>query len=160
MDDATRAEFLARIKRDVCALTDQDQDVMKHVMPVILSLTSDPRLGPVTLLTPDERAIERIDLDDDEAIGPELRQQILGLLLDQVILGKFPTSESIGEGSAQAQYSTLGGASAMLSAENGTLILTDTFGRKVRVSEPVMDRPKVTWRVADDLLMWDEWKWL
>jgi hypothetical protein len=77
-----------------------------------------------------------------------------------VILGKLSTPASVSKGSAQTQYSTLGGASAILSSENGKLVLTDTFGRKVEVSEPVMERPTVTWRIADDLLMWDEWKWL
>jgi hypothetical protein len=68
MDDATRAEFLARIKRDVSALTRHDRELLDQVMPVILSLTSDPRLGPVTLLTPDEQAAERIDVDDGRSV--------------------------------------------------------------------------------------------
>jgi hypothetical protein len=159
MDDATRKEFLARIRRDVSALTDNDRDVMKHVLPVILQLTDDPRLGPLTLLTPDEQAIERIDLDGEE-IPPELREPLLGLFLDQVILGKLPAAADIGQGSPQTSFSTLGGASATLTAERGGLVLTDTNGRKVRVSEPVMDGPKVTWRISDDFLMWDEWGWL
>jgi hypothetical protein len=132
---------------------------MKHVMPVVLSMTSDPRLGHLTLLTPDEQAIERIDFDAEEAINPELRDRILGLLLDQVILGKFPSPESV-ESSAPTQYSTLGGASTILTAEDGALFLTDTFGRKAQISGPVMERTKVTWRISDDLLMWDEWAWL
>jgi hypothetical protein len=159
MDEATRTEFLARIKREVTALTDHDHDVLKHLMPVILKLTNDPRLGPVTLLSPDEQAIERIDFDTDQAISSELRDRMLGLLLDQVILGRLPAPQLM-EDSEQTQLSTLGGASATLTAEDGRLVLTDTFGRKVRVSEPVVDGPKVTWRISDDLLMWDEWAWL
>jgi hypothetical protein len=57
-------------------------------------------------------------------------------------------------------FSTLGGASATLTLEQGNLVLTDTCRRKVRVSEPVMETPKVIWRMSDDLLMWDEWSWL
>ena len=160
MDEATRTEFLARIKRDVTALTEHDQDVLKHVMPVILKLTNDPRLGPVTLLSPNEQAVERIDFDTDEAISAELRDRMLGPVLDQVILGRLPAAQAVADGAEHAQFSTLGGASATLTAEDGSLVLTDTFGRKLRVSEPVMDGPKVTWRVSDDLLMWDEWTWL
>ncbi len=160
MDETTRTEFLARIKRQVTALTDHDHDVLKHVMAVILKLTNDPRLGPVTLLSPDEQALERIDFDTDEAISPELRERMLGLLLDQVILGRLAAPQLVAEDAEQTQFSTLGGASATLTAEDGRLVLTDTFGRKVRVSKPVMDGPKVTWRISDDLLMWDEWTWL
>jgi len=158
MDEATRKEFLARIKRDVSALTENDRDVVKHIVPVVLKLTADPRLGPLTLLTPTAEALHRLGLDDEGEIAPELRDPLLGLFLDQVILGKLPAPEEVG-GSAIA-FSTLGGASATLAVEGGALVLTDTCGRKVRVSEPVMDGPKVAWRMSDDLLMWDEWNWL
>jgi len=158
MDEATRREFLERIKRDVSALTENDRDVVKHIVPVVLKLAADPRTGPLTLLTPDERALNRLGLDDEEEIAPELRDPVLGLFLDQVILGKLPAAEELGGRSIAV--STLGGASAALTVENGNLVLTDTCGRTVRVSEPVMDTPKVVWRMSDDLLMWDEWNWL
>jgi hypothetical protein len=158
MDEATRKEFLARIKRDVSALTENDRDLMKHIVPVILRMTADPRMGPLTLLTPDEEALKRLGLDDDEEIAPELRDPLLGLFLDQVILGKLPAPEALDGRSMD--FSTLGGASATLTLEQGNLVLTDTCRRKVRVSEPVMETPKVIWRMSDDLLMWDEWSWL
>ena len=158
MDEATRKEFLERIKRDVSALTENDRDVVKHIVPAVLKLAADPRTGPLTLLTPDEGALERLGLDDDEEIAPELRDPLLGLFLDQVILGKLPAAEELGGHSIAV--STLGGASAALTVEEGNLVLTDTCGRTVRVSEPVMATPKVVWRMSDDLLMWDEWNWL
>jgi len=158
MDEATRKEFLERIKRDVSALTENDRDVVKHIVPVVLKLTTDPRTGPLTLLTPDEDALKRLGLDDDEEIAPELHDPLLGLFLDQVILGKLPSVEDLGRHSIAV--STLGGASAALTVEDGNLVLTDTCGRRVHVSEPVMDTPKVVWRMSDDLLMWDEWNWL
>ena len=158
MDEATRKEFLERIKRDVSALTEHDRDVMKHIVPAILKLAADPRMGPLTLLTPNESALERLGLDDEEEIAPELRDPLLGLFLDQVILGKLPAPEALDGGSMD--FSTLGGASATLTLEQGNLVLTDTCRRKVRVSEPVMETPKVIWRMSDDLLMWDEWSWL
>src|SRR4051794_31570201 len=108
MDEATRKEFLARIRRDVSALTENDRDVVKHIIPVILKLTGDPRLGPLTLLTPSEQALDRLALDDDDEIAPELRDPLLGLLLDQVILGKLPAPDAVGESSVA--FSTLGGA--------------------------------------------------
>jgi hypothetical protein len=159
VDETTRADFVARIKRDVAALTDNDRKVMEHVVPIILKLTADPRMSPLTLLTPDEEAIKRIDLDDGEEIGPELRDRVLGLFLDQVILGKLPAVETVGEYSTQTVFSTIGGASTTVTAIGGELALTDTFGRTVRVSQPVMDGPKITCRISNDLLMWDEWKW-
>jgi hypothetical protein len=157
MDEATRKEFLARIRRDVSALTESDRDVMKHLIPAILKLTADPQLGPLTLLTPSEEALNRVGLDDEE-IAPGLRDPLLGLFLDQVILGRLPAAEDVGE--STIALSTLGGASVALTVEDGILVLTDTCRRKVRVSEPVMDGPKVAWRTSDDLLMWDEWSWL
>jgi hypothetical protein len=158
MDEATRKEFLERIKRDVSALTANDRDVVKHIVPVVLKLSSDPRTGPLTLLTPDEDALKRLGLDDDEEIAPELHDPLLGLFLDQVILGKLPSAQEVGGGSIAV--STLGGASALLTVEDQKLVLTDTCGRRVHVSEPVMDTPKVVWRMSDGLLMWDEWNWL
>jgi hypothetical protein len=158
MDETTRKEFLARIKRDVSALTENDRDVVKHVIPAILKLAADPRIGPMTLLTPNEEALSRLGLDDDDEIAPEVRDPLLGLFLDQVILGKLPTVEAVG--ATSIEFSTLGGASATLTVEDATLVLTDTCGRKVRVSDPVVDGPKVVWRMSDDLLMWDEWNWL
>ena len=55
MDEATRKEFLERIKRDVSALTENDRDVVKHIVPAVLKLAADPRTGPLTLLTTKER---------------------------------------------------------------------------------------------------------
>ena len=157
MDEATRKEFLERIKRDLSALTENDRDVVKHIVPVILKLAGDPRIGPLTLLTPDDEALKRLGIDDEEEIESELRDPLLGLFLDQVILGRLPSVENLGP---PVSFSTLGGASATLTAEGEHLILTDTYGRKVRVSEPVIDTSKVNWRMSNDLLMWDEWNWL
>jgi hypothetical protein len=158
MDEATRKEFLARIRRDVSALTKNDRDLVKHIVPAVLKLTADPRVGPLTLLTPTEEALDRLGLDDEGEIAPELRDPLLGLFLDQVILGKLPAPDHVGD--SEVAFSTLGGASAALTVEDGSLVLTDTCGRKVRVSDPVLDGPKVVWRMSDDLLIWDEWSWL
>jgi hypothetical protein len=160
VDEATRADFLARIKHDVAAITDSDRNLLEHAIPIILKLADDPAIGPLTLLMPDEEAVKRIDFEDDEEIGPELRDRVLGLFLDQVILGKLPTPDTLEERSSEIVFSTLGGASATVTAIDGGLALTDTCGRTVRVSQPVMDGPKITWRISDDLLMWDEWNWL
>jgi hypothetical protein len=159
MDEVRRKEFLARIKRDVSSLTGNDRDFVQHVIGMVLKRTADPRMGPVTLLTPSEEALDRLGLNDDE-IAPELRDPLLGLFLDQVILGKLPAREAVGNRSTPTVFSTLGGASATLTVDEDALVLTDTCGRSVRISEPVMDGPKVAWRMSDDLLMWDEWNWL
>ena len=149
MDDATRIEFLQRIKRDVLDLSKHDQDVMKHTMTVVMQMASDARLGSLTLLTPNEEAVARIDTDD--ALTPDLCESLLGLFLDQIILGKLDPA-------GQGQFATLGGASAVLSQDDGKLFLTDVHGRRVAVSDPVMDQPKFSWRIADDFLMLDEWE--
>ena len=58
------------------------------------------------------------------------------------------------------QFSTLGGATGTIAFDQQGLVLTDTTGRKVRVSEPIVDGPKLTMpRQSDDVLMWDEWGW-
>jgi hypothetical protein len=157
MDEATRKDCLARIRSQVAAIKPSEWSFIEHCLQIILSLASDPRLGPLTYLTPDEQAIEKIDIDE-ENVPVEIRDQCLGLLLDQLIIGKLPGP---GEDMSQpTQYSTLGGATATLSRDEGGLVLTDTTGRKVRVTEPIIDGPKLTMRQSDGFVMWDEWAWL
>jgi hypothetical protein len=155
MDDATRNACLARIRSEVAAIQPSEWGFIEHCLKLIVELASDGQLGALTYLTPDEQAIARIDLGDGE-IPVEIRDRCLGLLLDQLIIGKLVAP---GEGRV-TQYSTLGGATATLSKDDGGLVLTDTTGRRVRVSDPIVDGPKLALRQSDDFLMWDEWAWL
>ena len=125
-------------------------------MRIMFRMASDPRMGPVTFLMPDEEAVKRIDFEDDAPVPPEFRDQCIGLLLDQMIIGKLPPPVDV---YGEIPFSTLGGATATLTVEDGGLVLTDTAGRKVGVSDPVIDGPKLTMRQSNDLLMWDEWAW-
>jgi hypothetical protein len=152
MDEPTRAQFIDRIKREVGALTEHDQNVMQHAITVIIAMTSDPRLGPLTLLMPSEEAIARIDTE--EQLSPGLCDQFLDLFLDQVILGELPPPSEAARG--QVQFSTLGGASVTLDFEQGKLFLTDLRGRRVGVSNPVVEKPRFSVRISDDFLMLDE----
>ena len=157
MDDATRKACLARIRSEVAAIKPSEWGFIEHCLKIIVELASDPRLGPLTYLTPDEQAVAKIDIDDDD-VPLEIRDRCLGLLLDQLIIGKLPGP---GEDVAKpSQYSTLGGATATLSCDEAGLVLTDTTGRKVRVTDPIVDGPKLTLRQSDGFLMWDEWAWL
>jgi hypothetical protein len=151
MDDATRSEFVARIKRDVAGITPSEQAFVEHCAGLILRTLGDERIGPVTFLMPDEQAIARIDVEGE--LPAELREPCLGLLLDQVILSKLDDRQ------AGEQFSTLGGATATLSIDDDTLVLADTTGRRVRVGKPIVDGPRLSLRPSDDLLMWDEWAW-
>ena len=129
MDEATRAEFLKRIRREVLALTEHDQQVMQHAITVIMAMASDPRTGPLTMLMPSEEAIARIDTD--EALSPELCKRLLDLFLDQVILGKLPAEQGTDGTFEQVEFSTLGGTSVTLDCDQDRLFLTDLLGRRV-----------------------------
>jgi len=157
MDQATRKAFLVRIRRDIASIEESDRNLVERAMGIILQMAGDPRMGPLTFLMPDEAAVKRIDFEDDAPVPPELRDQCVGLLLDQTIIGKLPSVREVG--SASVAFSTLGGATAVLTVEDHGLVLTDTAGRNVRVSDPIVDGPKLTMRQSDDLLMWDEWGW-
>ena len=156
MDEGTRQSILARIRRDAANIGESDRDLIERAMTIILKMASDPVSGPLTFLMPDDDAIRRIDFEDDEPVPPELRDQCIGLLLDQMVIGKLPAS---GGGQEMTQFSTLGGATGTVAFDQQGLVLTDTTGRRVRVSEPIVDGPKLTMRQSDDLLMWDEWGW-
>ena len=157
MDEAGRRAILARIRRDLVAIDESDRNLVERAMTIILQMAGDPRMGPLTFLMPDEAAVTRIDFDEDQPVPPELRDQCIGLLLDQTIIGKLPAPGDVAaEGVA---FSTLGGATAILTVEDEGLVLTDTAGRKVRVSDPIVDGPKMAMRQSDDFLMWDEWGW-
>jgi len=157
MDEATRKEFLARMRRDVASIDESDRNLVERAMRIIMKMASDPRMGPLTFLMPDEAAVQRIDFPDDAPVPPALRDRCVGLLLDQTLIGKLPAAGDVAaEGMA---FSTLGGATAILTGDDEGLLLTDTTGRKVRVSEPIVDGPKLALRQSDDLLMWDEWGW-
>ena len=156
MDEATRQSILARIRRDAANIGESDRDLIERAMTIILKMASDPVSGPLTFLMPDDDAIRRIDFEDDEPVPPELRDQCIGLLLDQMVIGKLPAG---GVEQEMTQFSTLGGATGTVAFDQQGLVLTDTTGRRVRVSEPIVDGPKLTMRQSDDLLMWDEWGW-
>lgn len=156
MDEATRQSILARIRRDAATIGEADRDLIERAMTIILRMASDPVSGPLTFLMPDDNAIQRIDFEGDAPVPPELRDQCIGLLLDQMVIGKLPAA---GTESEMTQFSTLGGATGTVVVDDRGLVLTDTTGRRVRVSDPLVDGPKLTMRQSDDLLMWDEWGW-
>ncbi len=156
MDEATRQSILARIRRDAANIGESDRDLIERAMTIILKMASDPVSGPLTFLMPDDDAIRRIDFEDDAPVPPELRDQCIGLLLDQMVIGKLPAA---GDEQEMTQFSTLGGATGTVAFDQQGLVLTDTTGRRVRVSEPIVDGSKLTMRQSDDLLMWDEWGW-
>src|SRR3569623_147800 len=154
MDEATRQSILARIRRDAASIGESERDLIERAMTIILKMASDPVSGPLTFLMPDDAAIQRSDFEDDAPVPPELRDQCIGLLLDQMVIGKLPAASGEQE---MTQFSTLGGATGTVAFDEQGLVLTDTTGRRVRVSEPIVDGPKLTMRQSDDLLMWDEW---
>jgi len=92
MDEGTRQSILARIRRDAANIGESDRDLIERAMTIILKMASDPVSGPLTFLMPDDDAIRRIDFEDDEPVPPELRDQCIGLLLDQMVIGKLPAA--------------------------------------------------------------------
>lgn len=156
MDEETRQGILARIRRDAATIGEADRDLIERAMTIILKMASDPASGPLTFLMPNDDALGRIDFEDDAPVPPELRDQCIGLLLDQMVIGKLPGA---GSGQEMTQFGTLGGATGTVTIDDHGLLLIDTTGRRVRVSDPIVDGPKLTMRQSDDLLMWDEWGW-
>ena len=156
MDEATRKDVLARIRRDAAAIGESDRNLVERAITIILRMANDPATGPLTFLMPDAEAIQRIDFEDDAPVPPELRDRCIGLLLDQMVIGKLPPAGEAG----MTQFSTLGGATGAVAVDGDGLVLTDTTGRRVRISEPIVDGPKLTMRQSDDFLMWDEWGWV
>ena len=157
MDESGRKQLLQRLRVDLSEFTPGETDFLEQCTERTLKIILSSETEPLTLLLPDDAAFLKVGVDPESDVPLEHKDQILGLMLDQIVMGSLPDRDSAGD--AGREFMTLAGAPLIFSTSGGALVLTDGFGRQARVGEPMISTPKITCRPADSLLMWDEWGW-
>jgi hypothetical protein len=161
LDDEARKRLVAQLTQGFSEFTPGEHDLLQHVTGTILRMLSSADGVSTTLLMPDEEAYWNVGMDPESETPLEHKDKIFGLMLDQLIMGKLPSSASGPDrDAAGTEFMTLAGSPIELSCAGAEIFLTDIFGRKVKVGPTIVDTPKISCRRADNFLMWDEWGWI
>jgi hypothetical protein len=150
--------MLEQLRTEMSDFTAGEKDILQHCVERILKIAQSSRTEPLTLLLPQDEAFVNVGVDPESDAPLERKDRILGLMVDQLIMGLIPGRES--PDVITREFMTLGGAPVTFSNSTGVPVLTDGFGREVRVGDPIVETPKITCRPADNILMWDEWGWV
>lgn len=158
MDDSERKRMLERLRIELSDFTAGEEDILQHCVEQILKIAQSSQTEPLTLLLPQDEAFVKVGVDPESDVPLEHKDRILGLMIDQLIMGLIPGRES--SDLVTREFMTLAGAPVTFSNSTGVPVLTDGFGREARVGDPLVQTPKITCRPADNILMWDEWGWV
>lgn len=152
-----QSDLYAELRARAAGLTASDADFVGEACTLILKILQGSGKGPFTMLIPTEEALDSLAIDSDE-LTPELREPLLGVLLDTFLYGTLLSDgiEQAVEQDGEVELMTVGGGILRAFNQDGHLVLADPSGRTTKVSGPVFRAATICHRI-DAVLMWDEW---
>ena len=146
------------MRQRAAGLTASDAEFVGEATALVFKILQGSGKGPFTMLIPTEEALENLPIDPEE-LTAELREGLLGLLVDTFLYGTL-LSDGIDkalEREAVVELMTVGGGILRARHEDGHLVLVDPSGRTAKVNGPVFKGPVTICHRIDGVLMWDEW---
>lgn len=157
-EEFLKSDLFAELRGRAAGLTASDAEFVGEASSLIFKILQGSGKGPFTMLLPTEEAVSNLPIDPEE-LTPELREGLLGILLDTFLYGTL-LSDGIGEavkGGAVVELMTVGGGILRAIRNDGQLALVDPSGCTAKVSGPVFKGPVTICHHIDAVLMWDEW---
>ena len=150
-----QSDLYAELRARAAGLTASDADFVGEACTLILKVLQGSGKGPFTMLIPTEEALDSLAIDSDE-LTPELREPLLGVLLDTFLYGTLLSDgiEQAVEQDGEVELMTVGGGILRAFNQDGHLVLADSSGRTAKVSGPVFKGPATICHRIDAVLMW------